>query len=65
MAQDIAKKLGPEIDLRVQATESEEARSLGIKSALAVFVNQDKVPVKTVMDPNLFQETVQGYLRQS
>lgn len=62
MAQDIASKLGPEVELRVQATESEEARSLGIKSALAVFVNQEKVPVRTVLDPTLFQETLQSYM---
>ncbi len=62
MAEDVAEALGPEISLRVLSTDSEEARSLGIKSALLVFVNGQKIPIKKVLDKTAFEEIISSYM---
>ena len=62
MAEQVAGKQGPEIQLRVLSTDSEEARSLGIKSALGVFVNGQKVPIRNVLDKAAFEEIISSYM---
>ena len=63
MAKETAEKLGPEVSLRVLSTESEEARSQGIKSAIVVFVGNRKIPMKHVLDHKAFQQVVAAHLR--
>ncbi|MFO7802515.1 MAG: hypothetical protein R6V55_09500 [Desulfovermiculus sp.] len=65
MAESVAEKLGPEVNLRVLSTDSDEARSLGIKSALAVYVNGHKIPIKKVLDRGLFEDIIWSYTHGS
>lgn len=61
MAENVAEKLGPEVNLRVLSTDSDEARSLGIKSALVVYVNGEKISIKKVLDQGLFEDIILSY----
>nr|WP_027370535.1 hypothetical protein [Desulfovermiculus halophilus] len=62
MAEDVAEKLGPEVQLRIVSTDSEEARSQGIKSAIALFVDGRKVPIKEVLNRTGFEGMVRRRL---
>lgn len=64
MAEDVAEKLGPEVSLRVLSTDSEEARFQGIKSAIAVFVNGDKIAIKEVLNRNTFEQIIRSSLQE-
>lgn len=65
MAENVAEKLGPEVNLRVLSTDSDEARSLGIKSALVVYVNGHKISIKKVLDRGLFEDIIRSYTNGS
>lgn len=62
MAEYVARKLGSEVQLRVLSTDSDEARSQGIKSAIAVFVNGQKIPIKNVLKQTAFEKIISSYL---
>ncbi len=62
MAEYVARKLGSEVQLRVLSTDSDEARSQGIKSAIAVFVNGQKIPINNVLKQTAFEQIVSSYL---
>lgn len=64
MAEYVAKKLGPEVSLRVLSTDSEEARYQGIKSAIAVFVNGQKIAIKEALDKNTFEQIIRSSLQE-
>jgi hypothetical protein len=62
VAKETAEKFGPKVSLRVLSTDSEEARSQGIKSAIVVFVDNQKIPIKHVLDRSSFEQIVASHL---
>lgn len=64
MAEHLADALGPEVRLRVLSTDSEEARFQGIKSAIAVFVNGEKISIKEALDRNTFEQIIRSFLQE-
>jgi hypothetical protein len=63
VVEETAEKLGPKVSLRILSTDSEEARSQGIKSAILVFVDNQKIPIKHVLDRKAFEQIVVSHLR--
>jgi hypothetical protein len=64
VAEDVAEKLGSRVQLRVLSTDSEEARSQGIKSAIAVFVDGRKVSIKEVLNRTGFEAMLRRRLEE-
>ncbi|MDZ7759821.1 MAG: hypothetical protein U5L00_06145 [Desulfovermiculus sp.] len=62
MAEDVARELGPEVRFRVLSIDSDEARSLGIKSAISVYVNGQKIRIKNVLEHNVFEQIICSHL---
>ena len=58
----MAEELGPEVGLRVLSTDSEEARSLGIQSAILVCVDGEKIPIKKALNRADLERTIRRYL---
>jgi len=62
VAEYVAQKLDPEVQLRVLSTDSDEARSQGIKGAIAVFVNGQKIPIKYVLKQTSFEQIIRSHI---
>lgn len=59
-ADELKKRHGDGIVLRIETNDSEEARAYGFKSGTNVLLDEEHVPLDVAIDPDKLNELVSG-----